>query len=118
MMQMGMRDTTKIGRDGRWASRLLLLTVGLLGIAHVAFLPPFEGYDEPAHYSYIQQLADLAQIPRLGVARISRDVEDYPGPVADSSAFGDAYSDRGYRRYFSSGHPALPGQIAREYRPG
>ncbi len=30
---------------------LLLLAVGLAGEAHVAFLPPFEGFDEAGHWS-------------------------------------------------------------------
>ena len=111
-------SATWLPRDGAWATALLLLTVALLGVAHVAFLPPFEGYDEPAHYSYIQQLADLAQIPRLGEARISRDVDDYPGPLAASRSSGEADQGRGYRAYFSSDHPALPDRVPREYRPG
>jgi hypothetical protein len=103
----------------RAADYCLLAVVALLGIAHVAFLPPFEGYDEPAHYSYVQQLADLVQIPRLGVAMIARDVEDYPGPLAaDSLSSGRRGQDRGYRTYFSSDHPALPDRVARLYRPG
>jgi hypothetical protein len=28
------------------------------GIAHIALLPPWEGFDETAHYSSIQQIAD------------------------------------------------------------
>jgi len=111
-----------VDRPAEWIYRLcnrfLLATVALLGIAHVAFLPPFEGYDEPAHYSYVQQVADLAQIPLFGEARISRDVEDYSGPLAQSRSSSDADQGRGYRAYFSSGHPALPDRVPREYRPG
>ncbi|PYM60955.1 MAG: hypothetical protein DMD79_14360 [Candidatus Rokuibacteriota bacterium] len=47
----------------------------LLGVAHVAILPPWEGFDETAHYSYLQQLADRGELPRLGTARMSTDVE-------------------------------------------
>ena len=43
----------------------------LLGVAHVAMLPPWEGFDETAHYSYLQQLADRGELPRLGTARMS-----------------------------------------------
>jgi hypothetical protein len=53
----------------------------LLGVAHVAILPPWEGFDETAHYSYLQQLADRGELPRLGTARMSTDVERYCVPV-------------------------------------
>ncbi|MBW2146760.1 MAG: hypothetical protein JRI22_07055 [Deltaproteobacteria bacterium] len=49
----------------------------LLGIAHIAALPPWEGFDETAHYSYLQQIADTWGFPRLEAARISKDVERY-----------------------------------------
>lgn len=49
----------------------------LLGIGHIAFLPPWEGFDETAHYSSIQQIADAGILPRYDSARISRDVEEY-----------------------------------------
>ena len=39
-----------------WVNSLLLLAVALTGLAHLAFLPPFEGFDETAHFSYIQQI--------------------------------------------------------------
>jgi hypothetical protein len=52
-----------------------------LGLAHVAALPPWEGFDETAHYSYLQQLSDRWELPRLDVARLSGDVEKY-GDVA------------------------------------
>ena len=42
-----------------------LLCVGFvsLWLAHVLVLPPFEGFDETAHYSYVSLLADRHQIP-------------------------------------------------------
>jgi hypothetical protein len=62
---------------------LLLLSSLLLGLAQAALLPPFEGFDEHGHYSYIQQVADTGRWPLLG-ARMSKDVDDYlalaPGP--------------------------------------
>ena len=35
----------------------LLLASLLIGLAHVASLPPLEDIDETAHYSYIAQIA-------------------------------------------------------------
>ena len=56
----------------------LLLAANLaLGIGYIAILPPWEGFDETAHYSSLQQIADTKTIPKYGSARISRDVETY-----------------------------------------
>ena len=65
---------------------MLLLTGHLfLGLSHIAFLPLWEGYDETAHYAYIQQLADRRELPRQGKARLSRDIAQYAraAPMAD-----------------------------------
>lgn len=60
-----------------WRSILLLLAGSLLiGLAHVALLPPFEGFDETAHYSYIQQLAQTGRWPQRGNA-VSREIDVY-----------------------------------------
>jgi len=58
-----------------------------LGISHIAMLPPWEGFDETAHYSYLQQIADTGKLPRQKKARISQDVENYTlfAPVPYSS---------------------------------
>src|SRR5438874_968226 len=49
-----------------WISAALLLASLLIGLAHVAALPPFEGADETAHYSYIEQIAKTGTFPRFG----------------------------------------------------
>jgi hypothetical protein len=66
----------------RRATYPLLLAVAFAGIAHVALLPPFEGFDETAHWSYIQQLADTDRIPVYGQDRLSGDLATYDGPMA------------------------------------
>jgi len=111
---MGIRllVSTGIDRDGRWATWLLLLTVGLLGIAHVAFLPPFEGTDERGHWSYIQQLADTGLAPRVGTAMISADVDAYPGPDALMTG------GRAYRDFFAAPVPDMRAAVERQYAPG
>jgi hypothetical protein len=58
-------------------SRWLLLAVLLTGVGWVALLPPWEGFDEGTHYSYIQQIADTGAFPRHGEGRVSTDVERY-----------------------------------------
>jgi hypothetical protein len=66
---------------------LLLLSSLLLGLAHIALLPPMEGFDELGHYSYIQQVADTGRWPRQG-DKLSKDIEDYLkiAPTADAIA--------------------------------
>jgi hypothetical protein len=56
---------------------LLLNGYLFLGISHVAFLPPWEGFDETAHFSYIQQIADTGSLPKQNRAKISKEVEEY-----------------------------------------
>jgi hypothetical protein len=64
----------------------LLLCVLVTGFGWLAALPPFEGFDETAHYSYIQQLADTGTLPVLGESRLSNSV------LAYASALPTAYS--------------------------
>jgi len=59
----------------RWISDALLLASLLIGLAHVAGLPPFEGMDENAHYSYIEQIAKTRALPRAGDT-LRQDAED------------------------------------------
>jgi hypothetical protein len=47
----------------------------LLCLAHVLLLPPYEGFDEMGHYSYISILADRQQIPDLRSTPIDARVE-------------------------------------------
>jgi len=65
------------------AAGALLLGSLLIGLAQVAMLPPWEGLDEFAHYSYVEQISDTGTWPRFGDPT-SANVEDYfqlaPGP--------------------------------------
>ena len=97
-----------------------------LGLAYVAVLPPWEGFDETAHYSYIQQLADQREVPRLYRARVSMDVERYsrvaPLPYSLKDAGGITYERffagseeaRVTAKAFIQGRPDQP----RQYAPG
>src|SRR5947209_5037668 len=59
------------------ATIALLLTASLLlGVAHIALLPPWEGFDETGHYSYIQQVATTGHWTRRGDT-MSKDIDDY-----------------------------------------
>ena len=49
----------------------------LVGIGYIAILPPFEGFDEYAHYSSIRQIADTGTLPLYGKSFIDKSVEHY-----------------------------------------
>lgn len=83
----------------------LLLSSLLLGLAHIALLPPLEGFDEVGHYSYIQQVADTGQWPRLD-ARLSTDIDGLlkVAPGADAIA---AISQWRYHQFFAQPAPVV-----------
>jgi len=81
------------------------------GLAYALMLPPWEGYDENAHYAYISQLADTGTIPnlltdpfdasierprrRLPVSyRFEPDYDNVVNGVTYYEFFGDEYGDR------------------------
>jgi hypothetical protein len=101
----------------RGPTGLFLLVVALLGIAHVAFLPPFEGYDENAHWSYVQQIADQARLPPADESWLSGDMDDYAGPRPFERSTPEKPSGAAFRRYFAGPHGDLGLPVARQYRP-
>lgn len=78
---------------------LVLAAVFLAGLACLAVLPPWEGADETAHWSYVQELADTGHAPVPGRDGISADLARYPGP----RAYGDAtpFDQTGFPTYRS-----------------
>lgn len=101
------------------ATRLLLLAVGLVGVAHIAFLPPWEGFDEFAHWSSVQQIADTGVTPFYGRDRVSADVEAYSGPLPYLNP-ADHEDSRfpTYRDYRAAGSPTPLRPPIGDYRPG
>lgn len=98
------------------AALLTAVAILLIGIGFVAILPPFEGFDEPAHYSSVRQIADTGTIPLFGSSYIDRAVEAYEqhapmpwgagkppfdktGYMTYQSFFADAAAVRYYKRY-------------------
>src|SRR6185503_5689845 len=70
----------------RWILTSLLLASLLIGLAHVAYLPPLEGFDEYGHYSYIEQIAKTRSLPRVydRVRQDAAEVEGYfNGPLVN-----------------------------------
>jgi len=63
-----------------------MIAFAALSLAQVFLLPHGEGFDEPAHYSYVALLADEGRIPVLGEdtmdAAWERRYNRLPGPYA------------------------------------
>ena len=94
---------------------LLMLAAGLAGLAVLAIMPPFEGFDETAHWSTLQQVADTGHSPVYGLDTISTDIARYRGPTP-YSAPGLAAPALTYERFRLAGAPALtmrPGAYGR-----
>jgi hypothetical protein len=73
-------DLSDQGRRAGLTSFLLFAVIAVLGMAMIAVLPPWEGFDETAHWSSIQQMADTAHVPVYGVDRLSADRLSWFGP--------------------------------------
>lgn len=106
-----------LGRSATWLLAAALLT----GMGWLAVLPPWEGFDEGAHFSSIQQIADDFTVPRQGEARLSADVERY----ATLAPLAYGYGGMTYHEFFFGGHwkqatQALhrPPVAPRAYAPG
>ncbi len=56
----------RVTRQAWIAMVALLLGIYTFGLSQIAILPPFEGFDEPGHYSYVQQIAETGTWPRHG----------------------------------------------------
>lgn len=93
---------------------LYLLSLLLIGVGYIAITPPFEGFDEPAHFSSLRQIADTGTIPLYGKSFLPQDVANYGGPVAYSTL--QPPFDRGltYAKFFAD--PALIARFVEEYR--
>jgi hypothetical protein len=80
------------------------------GAAQIAILPPWEGFDETAHFSSIQQIWDVGTIPRMPAARLSTVIADYsqaaPLPYSSVAPF-DQNGGSTYTSLFQAGPPAV-----------
>jgi hypothetical protein len=109
----------------RLIAAIATLLIGSLitGLAHIALLPPFEGFDETGHYAYIQQVAKTGRWPVRG-DKMSKDIDEYlkiapttasmQGPWTYQSFFSSQRDvvDRG--RQFIQDRPSAP----RGFSPG
>src|SRR5579862_1469748 len=85
--------------------KLVAAAIFLLGLGYLAILPPFEGFDETAHYSGMRQIAYTGTIPLRGHSFIDRFVERYqqnaPMPWGSGSPPFDRTGSMTYPSFFA-----------------
>jgi hypothetical protein len=86
----------------RHFSRYYLLALLFTGIGYIAFLPPFEGYDETAHFSSIRQIYHTNQIPHLGSSFLDQSIINYSGPIRYENGYPPFNVGNVYPVFFSS----------------
>ena len=105
------------------ATVVLLLGIYAFGLAQIAILPPFEGFDEPGHYSYLQQIAETGAWPRHGDA-MSADIDDYLKVAPTAAAMSPRWT---YQSFMTADAGVIAGgrdaihtrpSIPRAWRPG
>jgi len=87
----------------RWLCRGTVVTFCLLLAAYLLVLPPYEGFDEIAHYSYISFLVDERRIPTLGDVPLDQTVEEERAGLPTPYLAAPPYEDNGgitYREFF------------------
>jgi len=75
------REFACIARSRRAFALAYLLFLFGIGIGYISITPPFEGFDETAHYSSLREIADTGRIPVLGKSYLDQSVVDYQGPM-------------------------------------
>ncbi|HEX4583502.1 MAG TPA: hypothetical protein VH183_01650 [Burkholderiaceae bacterium] len=106
-------------RAAGWRTFTVIYLLFLLGfgVGYISITPPFEGFDETAHYSSLREIADTGRIPVYGKGRLDQSVVDYKGPIHYDT--GTPPFDRGlvYPKFFAQ--PALVAHYLEYYRrPG
>ncbi len=102
---------------------MLLLGVYLLGLFQVLILPPFEGFDETAHYSYLQQIALTGTWPRHGQP-MSADIDDYLKVAPTATSMNPSWTYDGFfaasREVIAAGRAMIHAQLPepRSWRAG
>jgi len=91
-----------------WKSSSLLNFLGLLivGMAYVAILPPFEGFDESAHLSRVVEISLSAKSALNADSFIDKRIFDFAGPAPYSSG-NPPYSLGNTYPHFFANHDAV-----------
>jgi hypothetical protein len=98
----------------RFTISLYLLSLFLVGVGYIAIMPPFEGFDEPAHYASVRQIADTQTVPLFGKSYLPEDVVGYRGPMPYSSLHPPFDSGLTYAKFFAQ--PEMVARFVRDYR--
>jgi hypothetical protein len=73
---------------------LYLVSILLIGLGYISMLPPFEGFDETAHYSRLRETKDRPLAFLEKESFLDRAVVEYTGPIPYSS--GEPPFDKGF----------------------
>nr|WP_319493600.1 hypothetical protein [uncultured Desulfobacter sp.] len=102
-----------------WGVSYLALLL-FVGVGIISVIPPWEGFDETAHYSSMKQIADTRTLPLFGKAKLDMAVENYTGPMPYSSLSPPFDTGLVYNKFFKNpqkraaylkeyhGHEAMP----------
>ena len=82
---------------------VLLLAALLIGLAQAALLPPWEGFDEPPHYSYFQQIAETGRWHAFDT-KMSREIDTY---LAVAPTTKEMHGPWTYYDFFAAGPAAI-----------
>ncbi len=87
-----------------WKCSTLLNFLGLLmvGMAYVVLLPPFEGFDESAHFSRVKEISHSLKSALNQDSFIDRDILDYTGPMPYSSGNPPYNHQNSYPNFFAN----------------
>jgi predicted membrane protein DUF2142 len=95
----------------------VMLTFTLVCIANVLLLPPYEGFDETAHYSYISILSDRSEVPDFRRTPLDKTVEEdrqgLPRPYNSIPPF-EKNGGITYSEFFNGGDPLTRAAAARK----
>ncbi|HEV3059161.1 MAG TPA: hypothetical protein VGY48_12995 [Vicinamibacterales bacterium] len=93
-----------IDQRARWVAPYALFLT-LSGIGYIALQPPFEGFDEFAHYSSLRQIAHTATVPPYGASYLDSEFTNYQGPMPYGSGappYRAQLGARSYREFFAA----------------
>jgi len=81
---------------------LLLLAFSLIGAAYIFFQPPFEGFDENAHFSRIREASTSLHSSIFPSGYLDKSISNYSGPIAYKSGVPPFSNDYTYRNFFKN----------------
>jgi hypothetical protein len=87
-------------------------------LANVLILPPYEGFDEPGHYSYISYLSDRHEIPDLLNTRFDATIEQHRAGLPRPYTSWVPYDENGgltYSQFFETVSEADRAQAIRHF---